>query len=132
MSTDPTSSETLANLSKEERRFEPPADLAANANVTADAYEQAAKDPVAFWAEQADRLAWAERWDTVLDDSNPPFFKWFTGGKLNASYNCVDRHVEAGNGDKVAIHWVGEPRSTTPATSPTRSSRTRCRRRPTR
>ncbi len=110
MSTDPTStSETLANLSKEERRFEPPADLAANANVTADAYEQAAKDPVGFWAEQADRLSWAERWDTVLDDSNPPFFKWFTGGKLNASYNCVDRHVEAGNGDKVALHWVGEP-----------------------
>ena len=62
MSTDPSStSETLANLSKEERRFEPPADLAANANVTADAYEEAAKDPEAFWAEQADRLSWAER-----------------------------------------------------------------------
>jgi acetyl-CoA synthetase len=110
VSTDPSStSETLANLSKEERRFEPPADLAANANVTADAYDRAAKDPEAFWAEQADRLSWAERWHTVLDDSKPPFFKWFTGGKLNASYNCVDRHVEAGNGDKVALHWVGEP-----------------------
>ncbi len=110
MTTDSSStSETLANLSREERRFEPPADLAAQANVTADAYEQAGKDPVAFWAEQAERLSWAEQWDTVLDDSNPPFFKWFTGGKLNASYNCVDRHVEAGNGDKVALHWVGEP-----------------------
>ncbi|KAA1420280.1 acetate--CoA ligase [Nocardioides humilatus] len=104
-----SSEETLANLLKEERRFEPPADLAANANVTADAYARAAQDRPAFWAEQAERLTWAERWDTVLDDSNAPFFKWFTGGKLNASYNCVDRHVEAGRGDKVAIHWVGEP-----------------------
>jgi acetyl-CoA synthetase len=108
-----TDHETLANLSKEERRFEPPAELAAAANVTADAYEHAAKDRSAFWAEQADRLAWAERWDTVLDDSNPPFYQWFTGGKLNASYNCVDRHVEAGLGDKVALHWVGEPVSDT-------------------
>ncbi|WP_183099802.1 acetate--CoA ligase [Nocardioides pelophilus] len=101
--------ETLANLSREERRFEPPAELAAAANVTADAYDHAAKDPAAFWGEQAERLTWAERWSTVLDDSNPPFYKWFTGGKLNASYNCVDRHVEAGLGDKVALHWVGEP-----------------------
>ena len=108
--TDPsTSAETLANLLKEDRRFEPPAELAADANVTAEAYEQAAADAPAFWAEQAERLTWAERWDTVLDDSNPPFFKWFTGGKINAAYNCVDRHVEAGRGDKVAIHWVGEP-----------------------
>ncbi|KAA1428199.1 acetate--CoA ligase [Nocardioides antri] len=104
-----TDHETLANLLQEDRRFEPPAELAANANVTADAYEHAAKDRQAFWAEQAERLTWAERWNTVLDDSNPPFFKWFTGGKLNAAYNCVDRHVEAGRGDKVAIHWVGEP-----------------------
>lgn len=107
--TDSSSSETLANLSTEERRFEPPADLAAEANVTADAYDDAAKDRLAFWAEQADRLSWTQKWDTVLDDSNPPFFKWFTGGKLNASYNCVDRHVEDGKGDKVAFHWVGEP-----------------------
>lgn len=101
--------ETLANLLKEDRRFEPPAELAAAANVTADAYDHAAKDRLAFWAEQAERLSWAQRWDTVLDDSNPPFFKWFTGGRLNASYNCVDRHVEAGRGDQVAFHWVGEP-----------------------
>ncbi|RHW29077.1 acetate--CoA ligase [Nocardioides immobilis] len=108
-----TDHETLANLLKEDRRFEPPADLAAAANVSGDAYEHAAKDPGAFWAEQAERLTWAEKWDTVLDDSNPPFFKWFTGGKLNASYNCVDRHVEAGRGDKVALHWVGEPEGDT-------------------
>ncbi|WP_183094846.1 acetate--CoA ligase [Nocardioides stalactiti] len=105
----PTSEETLANLSTENRRFEPPAELAAHANVTAEAYERAAADRPAFWAEQAERLTWAERWDTVLDDSNPPFYQWFTGGKINAAYNCVDRHVEAGRGDKVAIHWVGEP-----------------------
>jgi len=108
-----TDHETLANLLKEDRRFEPPADLAAAANVTGDAYEHAAKDPRAFWAEQAERLSWAEKWDTVLDDGNPPFYQWFTGGKLNASYNCVDRHVEAGRGDKVAIHWVGEPEGDT-------------------
>ncbi len=114
MTTDQSSTaETLANLSREDRRFEPPAELAANANVTADAYERAAKDPLAFWAEQAERLSWAERWDTVLDDSYLPFYKWFTGGRLNASYNCVDRHVEAGRGDKVALHWVGEPENDT-------------------
>ena len=62
-----------------------------------------------FWAEQAERLDWAEKWDRVLDWDNPPFAKWFVGGRLNAAYNCVDRHVEAGNGDKVALHWVGEP-----------------------
>ncbi len=101
--------ETLANLLREERRFEPPADLAASANLTADAYEAAAKDREGFWAEQAERLTWAEKWDQVLDWSNPPFAKWYVGGKLNAAYNCVDRHVEAGRGDKVAIHWVGEP-----------------------
>ncbi len=101
--------ETLANLLKEDRRFEPPADLAANANLTAEAYDAAAADREGFWATQAERLAWDTRWDQVLDWSNAPFAKWFVGGRLNAAYNCVDRHVEAGKGDKVAIHWVGEP-----------------------
>ncbi|NYI99337.1 acetyl-CoA synthetase [Nocardioides thalensis] len=101
--------ETIANLLREERRFAPPEDLAANANLSADAYEHAAKDREAFWAEQAERLSWDTKWDQVLDWSNPPFAKWYVGGKLNAAYNCVDRHVEAGKGDKVAIHWVGEP-----------------------
>ena len=103
------SDETLTNLSREERRFEPPADLAANANVTESAYEEADKDRPAFWGKQAERLTWAEPFTEVLDWSNPPFAKWFVGGKINAAYNCVDRHVEAGNGDRVAIHWVGEP-----------------------
>ncbi|CAN5655647.1 acetate--CoA ligase [soil metagenome] len=103
------SDETLANLSKEERRFEPPAELAANANLTEEAYARAAADPEAFWAEQAGRLSWDTTWDRVLDWDNPPFAKWFVGGRLNAAYNCVDRHVEAGNGDRVAINFVGEP-----------------------
>jgi acetyl-CoA synthetase len=102
-------SETLSNLSREERRFEPPADLAANANVKEEAYERAASDRDAFWATAAERLDWGLKWDRVLDWSNPPFAKWFVGGTLNAASNCVDRHVDAGNGDKVAIHWVGEP-----------------------
>ncbi|MGC4957815.1 acetate--CoA ligase [Actinomadura citrea] len=103
------SQETLSNLLKETRRFPPPADLAASANVKADAYERAAEDRLGFWAEQADRLAWTKRWDDVLDWSNPPFAKWFVGGELNVAYNCVDRHVEAGRGEKVAFHWEGEP-----------------------
>ncbi|HET7328126.1 MAG TPA: acetate--CoA ligase [Nocardioidaceae bacterium] len=104
--------ETLSNLMHEERRFEPPADLAAEANVKAADYERAAEDRLAFWAEQAERLSWDSKWDEVLDWSKPPFAKWFVGGKLNAAYNCVDRHVEAGRGDKVAFHFEGEPGDT--------------------
>ncbi|MEU8118605.1 acetate--CoA ligase [Spirillospora sp. NPDC049024] len=103
------SQETLSNLLQETRRFPPPAELAASANVKADAYERAAEDRLGYWAEQADRLTWSKRWDDVLDWSNPPFAKWFVGGELNVAYNCVDRHVEAGRGDKVAYHWEGEP-----------------------
>ncbi|WP_433249643.1 acetate--CoA ligase [Streptosporangium sp. CA-135522] len=100
--------ETLSNLLHETRRFAPPADLAAAANVTADAYDEAEQDRLAFWEKQADRLAWSKRWDTTLE-WNPPFAKWFVGGELNIAYNCVDRHVEAGRGDKIAYHWEGEP-----------------------
>ncbi|WP_036489949.1 acetate--CoA ligase, partial [Nocardioides sp. CF8] len=105
--------QTLENLSTEERRFEPPADLAADANVKEEAYDRAASDREAFWGEAAERLDWGQRWDQVLDWSNPPFAKWFVGGTLNAAVNCVDRHVDAGNGDKVALHWVGEPEDDT-------------------
>jgi acetyl-CoA synthetase len=101
--------DALANLSTEDRRFEPPADLAADANVTAEAYDRASSDREAFWAEAAERLDWGRKWDQVLDWSDAPFAKWFVGGTINASVNCVDRHVDAGRGDKVAIHWVGEP-----------------------
>jgi acetyl-CoA synthetase len=72
-------------------------------------YVEAERDPQGWWAKQAGQLLdWAEPWHTVLDDSEAPFYKWFTGGKLNASHNCLDRHVEAGNGDRVAFHWRGE------------------------
>jgi acetyl-CoA synthetase len=105
-------SETLENLLQETRSFEPPAELAANANVTADAYEEAAADRLAFWEKQAQRLDWTKPWTEVLNWSNPPFAKWFVGGELNIAVNCVDRHVTAGKGDKVAIHWEGEPGDT--------------------
>ena len=103
------SNESLANLLREERRFEPPAELAANANVKAEAYERGRADQLGFWAEQARRLSWSTEPTETLDWTNPPFAKWFKDGKLNVAYNCVDRHVEAGNGDRVAIHFEGEP-----------------------
>jgi len=90
-------------------RFEPPQAFRAQALLRDPAvYAEAARDPQAWWARQAEALDWFEPWDAVLDDRNPPFYRWFTGGKLNASYNCVDRHVEAGNGERVAFHWRGE------------------------
>ena len=101
--------QNISNLSHEDRVFEPPAELAAQANVTADVYETAAADRVAFWAEQGKRLDWGAEPEQTLDWSDAPFAKWFVGGTLNAAYNCVDRHVEAGNGDRVALHFVGEP-----------------------
>ncbi|MDX6216693.1 MAG: acetyl-CoA synthetase, partial [Frankiales bacterium] len=98
----------LSALSTENRRFDPPPDLAAHANVTADAYDHASKDRLAFWEMQAGRLQWDRGWDRVLEWQRP-FAKWFVGGELNASVNCLDRHVDAGLGDRVAFHWVGEP-----------------------
>ncbi|MGW7695596.1 acetate--CoA ligase [Streptomyces asiaticus] len=106
------SNESLANLLREERRFAPPAELTANANVTAEAYERAKADRLGFWAEQARRLSWATPPTETLDWSNPPFAKWFADGKLNVAYNCVDRHVDNGLGDRVALHFEGEPGDT--------------------
>src|SRR6185437_6530946 len=90
--------------------FAPPTEFAAQAKVAdAAVYEQAAADPQAWWAGQArQRLDWGTPFATVLDDSNPPFYRWFADGTLNASYNCLDRHVQAGHGDRVAFHWHGE------------------------
>jgi acetyl-CoA synthetase len=105
-------SETLENLLQENRKFPPPAELAASANVTAAAYEEATADRLAFWERQARRLDWASAWDQALDWSNAPFARWFVGGQLNVAYNCLDRHVLAGRGDRVAIHWEGEPGDT--------------------
>ena len=88
----------------------PPADeFAKQANATAALYEKAEADRLAFWAEQANRLSWETPFTEVLDWSDAPFAKWFGDGRLNVAYNCVDRHVEAGNGDRVAMHWEGEP-----------------------
>ncbi len=109
---DVVSNESLANLLREERRFAPPAELTANANVTAEAYERAKVDRLGFWADQARRLSWATPPTETLDWSNPPFAKWFADGKLNVAYNCVDRHVENGLGDRVALHFEGEPGDT--------------------
>src|SRR3954447_5661767 len=93
----------------EVEKFDPPEDFVKQANITdASIYESADADYEGFWAEQARALDWAQEPDQVLDWSNPPFAKWFADGKLNVSYNCVDRHVEAGNGDRVAFHWRGE------------------------
>ncbi|WP_433612359.1 acetate--CoA ligase [Dactylosporangium sp. CA-139114] len=105
-------SETLENLLNETRQFPPPAEFAAAANLTEGAYAEARADRLAFWEQQAHRLSWAKEWDQVLDWSNPPFAKWFVGGQLNVAYNCLDRHIEAGRGDKVAIHFEGEPGDT--------------------
>ncbi len=103
------SHETLENLSHEERRFPPSEQFAADAVAKPSLYEQAAADRLDFWAEQARALTWATPWTEVLDWSQAPFARWFVGGSLNVAYNCVDRHVEAGNGDRVALHFEGEP-----------------------
>ena len=103
------SHEALENLLHEDRVFPPSAEFAAQANATAALYDAASADRLAFWAEQAAALDWAVPFGEVLDWSNAPFARWFVGGKLNVSYNCVDRHVESGHGDQVAIRFEGEP-----------------------
>jgi acetyl-CoA synthetase len=105
MATDQQSLEQRLEQLLDVESFDPPEAFAADGSITS--YEQPG-DPVAYWAEQAKALDWFKPWDKVLDDSDPPFYKWFTGGKLNVSHNCLDRHVEAGNGDRVAFHWHGE------------------------
>ena len=89
--------------------FEPPEGFRDKALIADEsAYEDAASDREGWWARQAEALEWFEPWDQVLNDSDAPFFKWFEGGRINASYNALDRHVAAGNGDRVAFHWRGE------------------------
>ena len=103
---------TLENLSHETRVFEPPAGSAAQANVGPEVYEEAAADRIEFWAKQARRLQWDQPWESVLDWSGEPFARWYVNGKLNVTVNCLDRHVEAGLGDRVAFHFEGEPGDT--------------------
>ncbi|OBH51483.1 acetate--CoA ligase [Mycobacterium sp. E2479] len=89
--------------------YPPSAEFAEQANAGEELYREAEADRPAFWAKQANRLSWAKPFTEVLDWSEAPFAKWFADGKLNVAYNCVDRHVKAGHGDRVAIHWEGEP-----------------------
>ncbi|MCI0633243.1 MAG: acetate--CoA ligase [Actinobacteria bacterium] len=103
------SEQNIAALLSEDRVFDPPKEFQERAIVRdRSIYERAEADHEAFWAEQAERLSWSRTWETVMDWT-PPWVKWFVGGQLNASTNCLDRHVEAGGGDKVAYHWEGEP-----------------------
>ncbi|WP_338773753.1 acetate--CoA ligase [Nocardia vulneris] len=95
--------------SRDTTGYPPGTEFAALANADASLYSWAAEDRQAFWAEQARKLDWAQPWSQVLDWSDAPVAKWFVGGKLNVAHNCVDRHVLAGYGDQVAIHWEGEP-----------------------
>jgi acetyl-CoA synthetase len=98
----------LSALLHETRTFPPPEDLAKGANAQPGIYAEADADPLAFWEAQARRLTWVAPWSQVLE-WNPPFAKWFVGGRLNVAVNCVDRHVESGLGDRVAFYWEGEP-----------------------
>jgi len=102
----------LSALLHENRRFPPTPEFTAQANAQPGIYDEASADPVAWWERQAGHLQWAQQWTTGLE-WNLPFAKWFVGGKLNASVNCVDRHVDAGHGNRVAYHWVGEPEGDT-------------------
>jgi len=103
-----TEHETLSALHHEQRRFPPPPELASSANAQEGIYAAAAADRLGFWEEQARQLTWSTPWNEVLE-WDLPFAKWFVGGKLNVSVNCVDRHVDAGIGDRVALYWEGEP-----------------------
>ncbi len=105
-------SESLENLMTESRLYPPSSDFAAQANAQPELYELAQKDRLKFWEMQAERLTWHKKWNQTLDWSNAPFAKWFVGGELNVSYNCVDRHVESGHGDQIAIYFEGEPGDT--------------------
>ena len=104
--------ESLSNLLHEQRRFPPTAAFAAQANATEATYGAAAADRLAFWDEQASLLQWDEPWSQTLDWSDAPFARWFVDGTLNVAVNCVDRHVDAGLGDRVAIQFEGEPGDT--------------------
>ena len=107
------SGDAFENLSQENRKFAPSAEFAANAVVTAADYAEADADRPAFWAKQArELLSWSKDFTQALDWSNPPFAKWFVGGEVNAAYNALDRHVENGHGDRVAIYFEGEPGDT--------------------
>src|SRR5262245_28876736 len=110
--TSPASS-TITSVLKETRSFTPSAEFAAKAHIKSLAeHEKLAKqahdDPEGFWAKQAERLTWFRKWDKVLE-WNEPFAKWFVGGQINVSYNCLDRHLNGPRRNKAALVWEGEP-----------------------
>src|SRR5215213_10570980 len=106
---DTTSLESRLEGLLEQEKFPPPDGFREQAVVSDPSiYDEADKDYEGFWAQQAEALDWEQKWDQVLDWSDPPNAKWFVGGRLNVAHNCVDRHVEAGRGDRVAFHWRGE------------------------
>ena len=101
---------TIDSLLHEKRRFEPPAEFVAQRIAGPELYDQASSNRLEFWAHQARSLLhWHRPFTEVLDWSNPPFAKWFADGRINVAYNCLDRHVEAGHGDRIALHFEGEP-----------------------
>lgn len=104
----------MESLSLENRKFSPVSKFVKEAKIAGidaykEQYQKSIENPLAFWSDVAKELHWFKPWDKVLDDSNAPFYEWYTNGKTNISYNCLDRHVEAGKGDKVAFFWEGEP-----------------------
>lgn len=95
---------------EETKKYSPPEEFKKKANMNDPGiYKYAEENYEEFWAEQAENLEWYKKWDKVLDWENPPFAKWFVNGKINVSYNCIDRHIKDGKGDKVALIWEGEP-----------------------
>src|SRR5262245_36851424 len=112
VSVEPHASHEIENLLAERRTYPPSPEFVAQANARAELYEEAERDFEGFWARLArERISWSKPFDTTLE-WDLPFAKWFTGGELNVAYNCIDRHVERGLGDKVAYHWIGEPGDT--------------------
>ncbi len=104
-------SNALDNLGQENRTFAPSAEFVTQANIQPALIAEATNDRLAFWESQASELHWDKKWSEVLD-WQIPFAKWFIGGKINASYNCLDRHVLEGRGDRVAFYFEGEPGDT--------------------
>lgn len=104
----------MESLSQENRKFSPVSEFVKEAKIAGmdaykEQYQKSIENPLAFWSDIANELHWFKPWDKVLDDSNAPFYQWYSNGKTNISYNCLDRHVEAGRGEKVAFYWEGEP-----------------------